>query len=113
MLALINFLIPFLIAVESNGNVYAEGDGGAAHGHLQIHIGVIEDVNKFYKTKYTCSDRKDYKKSIQICSLYLQYWGRHYEKQTGKKVTLEVLARIWNGGPSGWKKVRKLTVKKN
>ena len=97
-------LINALVKVESSGKADAVGDGGKAVGILQIHKGVIEDVNKISKVKYTVADRKDAKKSREICKLYLSHWGKHYQKKTGKVATDEVLSRIWNGGPSGWKK---------
>jgi hypothetical protein len=36
--------------------------------------------------------------------LYLAYYGAQYEKQTGRPATDEVYARLWNGGPDGWRK---------
>ena len=114
---LIAFLIPFLIAVESGGNDKVIGDDGKAFGCLQIHEICVKDVNRIYKTVYTHLDCFDRQKSIEICKLYLSYWGKRYEKRTKKKVTLEVLARIWNGGPRGdekaitkkyWLKVEKV-----
>jgi len=36
--------------------------------------------------------------------LYLSYYGEQYERETGQPPTDEVYARIWNGGPSGWRK---------
>lgn len=101
---LLTFLIPVLIIVESGGNDNAIGDEGKAVGCLQIHECVIQDVNRVYKTTFTKEDRLNREKSIQICTLYLTYYGEKYEKKTGKKATEEVLARIWNGGPNGWKK---------
>ena len=35
---------------------------------------------------------------------YLRHYGEVYKKETGKDPTVEVLARIHNGGPRGWKK---------
>ena len=97
-------IISALIQVESKGNDLAIGDSGKAVGCLQIWNVVIQDVNRVYHTTYKATDRTDRKKSIEICRKYLAYWGKHYEKVTGKTCTLEVLARIWNGGPSGYKK---------
>jgi len=97
-------LISALIQVESKGNDLAVGDKGKAVGCLQIWNIVIKDVNRVYHTSYKAADRWDRDKSIQICRKYLAYWGKHYEKVTGKKCTLEVLARIWNGGPKGYTK---------
>lgn len=45
---------------------------------------------------------KDTSKDIAL--LYLTYWGHHYKEVTGKCPTAETYARIWNGGPDGWKK---------
>lgn len=97
-------LINALITVESNGNVSAIGDNGNAVGVLQIWPSVIKDVNGVSKTKYTNSDRKSKAKSIAICKAYLNRYGRVYQKKTGKIPTNEVYARIWNGGPTGYKK---------
>jgi len=40
----------------------------------------------------------------KMMMVYWYHWGVHYQKKTGKPVTYEVLARIHNGGPLGWKK---------
>lgn len=108
MEALIGILIPLLVQVESGGKVNAVGDKHKgeylAIGVLQIHDCVIEDVNRIYGTHFKSTDRWDEGRSREICRLYLLHWGKHFEKKTGKKATIEVLARIWNGGPNGWKK---------
>ena len=46
-------LISALITVESGGQDMAIGDGNRAIGSLQIHKGVVEDVNRFSGTHYT------------------------------------------------------------
>lgn len=97
-------LINALIQVESSGKADAIGDGGNAVGILQIWPAVIEDVNRVYKVKYTLSERKNPVLSKQICRLYLKHYGKYYTKKTGKTPTNQVLARIWNGGPAGYKK---------
>ena len=102
--SMIKLLIPFLITVESSGNDSAVGDHGRAVGCLQIHVQVIEDVNRVYKTKFTDKDRLDRAKSIEICSLYLCHWAEVMERNHGKGVSLQDLARIWNGGPKGYHK---------
>ena len=88
-----------LIMQESGGNNLAIGDNGAAHGPLQIHKCCVADVNKYrkargwkqYKFPSDCYDRK---KSESILTTYLHLYAN---------------ARIWNGGPNGYK--RKATVK--
>ena len=100
----IEILIAVLIQVESSGIDTAVGDHGRSVGCLQIQSGVIEDVNRVYKTNYTLDDRTCRSSSIEICKLYLKHWGEHYQRKTGQPATAEVLSRIWNGGPNGWKK---------
>ena len=97
-------LISTLIQVESNGNNEAIGDNGKAYGCLQIWSIVVRDVNRVYHTKYTHKQMFDRYTSCEVTELYLMYWGKHYEKKTGKKATNEILARIHNGGPQGYKK---------
>lgn len=117
----IDKLIPVLIQVESGGDLEAVGDNGKAIGVLQLWNIYIQDVNRVYKTKYSHSDAKYYYNSIEIAVRYLTFWGKQYEKRTGKEATLEILAKLHNGGPYAdkskgqklvnvnnyWKKVKK------
>jgi len=96
-------LIAALIIVESGGKDDAVGDGGMAVGCLQIWPCALDDVNRIAGTDFTLADRFDRQKSIRMCEIYLKHWGAYYERQTGKRPTAKVLARIWNGGPAGWK----------
>jgi hypothetical protein len=90
-------LIAALILVESNSDAGAIGDGGRALGCLQIHACVIEDVNRHYNRSFKHDDALDMDKAILICELYLRMYAP-------PGATLEQLARIWNGGPKGYKK---------
>ena len=105
MTKLIILLIPALLAVESNGNWQAIGDAGLARGGLQIHAAAWQDgceylgVSWDYKT-----GAHDPAKAQAVCKAYLTRYGKAYERRTGRKVTAEVLARIWNGGPRGYEK---------
>jgi hypothetical protein len=99
-----NELIDALVHVESKGKVDAIGDNGNAVGCLQIWPSVIQDVNRVYKTKYTLADGYNEAKSRDICKKYLDHYGKSYTKKTKKTPTNEVYARIWNGGPAGYKK---------
>ena len=67
-------------------------------------IVVIDDVNRIYKTNFVHKDAFNNSKSRWICINYLKYWGKQYERKTGKKPTYEIYSRMWNGGPNGWKK---------
>ena len=97
-------MIVFLIQMESGGNNFAVGDGGRSLGCLQIGAAVIEDVNRVYSRKYTWTDAVDRNKSREICALYLLHWGKEYQRETGNEPTPDIYARIWCGGPYGWKK---------
>ena len=89
-------LITALIAVESSGNDQAVGDNGRALGPLQIHRGVVLDVNRFTGSNYRHQDMTNRVAARAVCQAYLEHYGR------GKSI--EQQARIWNGGPTGDRK---------
>lgn len=94
-----------LISVESGYRVATAGDGGRSVGILQIHKVYVRDVNNILGREfYSYSDRLNPDKSRAMTVIYLKHYGRRYEHKTGKPATLEVLARIHNGGPNGWAK---------
>ncbi|MDP6249404.1 MAG: hypothetical protein QGH26_01040 [Candidatus Pacebacteria bacterium] len=41
-------------------------------------------------------------RSIAICREYIDYYA--IERRIGREPTLQDMARIWNGGPNGYKK---------
>ena len=105
MEALLAILIPLLIQVESGGNNSAIGDNGNAVGCMQIWKIVVDDVNRIQKKEvFTYSDRLKRPESIRMAQIYLTHYGRAYERKTGQKANMEVLSKIWNGGPNGYKK---------
>lgn len=89
-------LISALIAVESSGNDLAIGDNGRALGPLQIHRGVVLDVNRITGSNYRWESMTNRAQARAVCEAYLKHWG--------KGCTTEQLARKWNGGPTGDKK---------
>ena len=93
-------LITALIAVESSGNDQAIGDNGRALGPLQIHRGVVQDVNRFTGSNYRWESMTNRAQARAVCEAYLEHYGR------GK--TTEEQARIWNGGPTGDRKTATL-----
>ena len=95
-------LINAIIKVESNDNVNAIGDNGKAVGCMQIWKVVVDDVNKVSKLKYNYNDRFNKEKSIEIFKLYINKYAT--AKRLGRTPTDEDIARIWNGGPNGFKK---------
>ena len=82
--------------------MYVVGDNGKAIGCLQIWKTVVDDINKYSKVKYTYTDRYDKVKSYEMFKLYIGHYAT--KKRLGRKPTNEDMARIWNGGPNGYKK---------
>lgn len=117
-------LLQAMILVESGGDPAAVGDGGRALGVLQVHAAVVAEVNGVYGFRvlpdgtvvapgherhgdgrpYRHADMRDPRYARHACVHYLRHWGREYRRSTGREPTPEVLARIWNGGPQGWRK---------
>lgn len=98
-------LILAIAKVESNNNSFAIGDNGKAVGKFQIWIDVVKDINRIDgQISFTYKDRFCPIKSRAILVRYLWYYGTRYQKITGKVPDDEVLARIWNGGPNGYKR---------
>ena len=90
-------LLSAMLAVESGGDDSARGDGGRARGALQIHRGVVEDVNRIAGTHYRHTDAHDRDTAMLMATVYLT----HY---CGTNSTPETIARTWNGGPEGPRK---------
>lgn len=95
-------LISALIQVESSGRDNVVGDDGQAFGPLQIHQEMVDDVNRLYGTSYTHRDMFTRAKAVDVCHKYLDFYGS--EKRLGRPPTAQDHARIWNGGPAGWKR---------
>jgi len=99
-------LINACIEVESEGNSQAVGDYGQAIGILQIWKITIDDVNRILGYQaYSYDDRYNPEKSKEIFKIYVDFYGEVYQRQTGLAPTDEIYARIWNGGPKGWRKI--------
>jgi hypothetical protein len=101
-------LIAALMVVESGGICSSIGDGGKALGCLQIHKGVIADVNRIYKTWFRHEDALNPALAKEICEMYLRYWAEPACRGVASEQRPEICARIWNGGPAGHKKASTL-----
>jgi hypothetical protein len=99
-------LLAALLAVESGGNDRAVGDHGRAIGALQIHAAVVEDVNRIHGTRYTHAGMARRRDAVAVATLYLGTYAT--QERLGRPVTDEDRARIWNGGPDGWRKAATL-----
>ncbi len=98
-------LVAALIEIESNGRDNLVGDkhlNDHAYGPLQIRRPCVEDVNRRGGTTYRAEDCLDNRAlSIEICKKYLDQYAT--KKRLGHEPTLEDMARIWNGGPNGYR----------
>jgi hypothetical protein len=98
-------LLAALIRKESKGNDYAVGDTDLdewAYGCLQIRQPCVDDVNRHYGTNYRAENCLGNRRlSVEICQKYVAMYAT--QKKLGRAPTNEDVARIWNGGPKGWK----------
>jgi len=91
-----SFILTLLIAIHA----VESSNGLTAKNQLQIRDICVQDVNRIYGTQYTMHDAYCLQTSKEIAVLYLSYWGLKAKNDPD----YETLARIWNGGPNGWKK---------
>jgi hypothetical protein len=109
-------LLYALAMKESNRKNNKIGDRHLRHKAYymyQIRWPYLNDVNRtvgrrrmiqlWGKPAFTLADMKDTEKAEWVVKQYLAKYGLAYHRETGKAVTNEVLARIHNGGPDGWK----------
>ena len=98
-------LIKALIQVESSGNLKAIGDKHLrekAYGPLQVRQPVCDDLNRIYGTNYKAEHcLGNLPLSVTIFKKYVTHWGT--KKRLGREPRDADFARIWNGGPNGWK----------
>ncbi len=93
---LLDSIVEKLWQLESSGRLNPpDGDGGDAVGPLQLHLGVLKDVNKYFDFNFVPDDRKDLTKSKFIAKAYITMWIMENNEEIG--------VRIFNGGPRGWR----------
>ena len=102
---------PLLDAIET-----VESERGRTSDNLyQIEQVYLDDLTRIYNRIYAQSIVFDREASRRAILDYWKFYGDRYSKKTGNPVTLEVLARIHNGGPNGaqmyatkryWRKVK-------
>ena len=91
-------------------------DGRTSNNIYQISDVYIDDVNRITEISsitvrqhgcrlpYSINDKFDRAASEAMMATYWLYYGTRYMTLTGERPTVEVFARIHNGGPDGWKK---------
>ena len=99
-------LIEALIHVESHGKDDAVGDRQMkekAYGCLQIRKPCVDDVNRRFGTQIKVESLVGNRSlSVWVCKKYIEMYAAR--DRLGREPTMEDMARIWNGGPNGWKK---------
>jgi hypothetical protein len=89
--------------VESGNRDKVIGDNGKAFGRYQIWDIYVQDVNRISKLNYRHVEMFDEEVARFVTKVYLTHYGKRYQLITGNDITVEVLARIHNGGPNGFK----------
>lgn len=104
-----------IMFAESGGDPYAVGDSGRALGPYQIHRAYWQDGTRFLGVSWAYDDARDPVKAMAVVRAYTQRYAEAY----GLPWTPEIIARIHNGGPRGyrkastlkyWRKVRRIMV---
>ena len=97
-------LFDAIAAVESE-------NGRTSSNVYQLQESFIKDCNRIViqsgvrlSAPFRYQDRLSAFKSRAMMETYWFHYGKRYYKLTGKLPTLEVLARIHNGGPDGFGK---------
>ena len=100
-------LVKAIIQVESDGYDRAIGDRNLtnkAYGCMQIRKPVCVDVNRVFGTTLTPEAMLG-NRQLSIDTFYNYMTIYATQKQLARAVTHQDRARIWNGGPAGWKKL--------
>lgn len=94
-----------LIEVESGGDDNAVGDNNLtnhAYGCLQIRQPVCIDVNRRYGTSLSAEQMLGNRTlSLETYERYIAIYAT--AKRLGREPTDQDRARIWNGGPNGYR----------
>ena len=94
-------LLAALIAVESGGNDMARGRHGEL-GALQVRPCVVADVNRLKGTHYRWAEMTNRWAALGVFRIYTGHYCA--EARLGRPATSQDLARVWHGGPNGWKR---------
>ena len=94
-------LLAALIAIESNGNDQARGRHGEL-GALQVRACVVKDVNRIAGTHYRWAEMTNRSAAQVVLRIYVGHYCT--EARLGRRVTDQDVARVWHGGPDGWRR---------
>lgn len=79
-------------------------NGKTSANIYQLQRVYLNDVGRIYGCHFSDKVLTDRFASEQVMLAYLEHYGEQYRRTTGKTPTAEVLVRIHNGGPDGWRK---------
>lgn len=95
-------LLTAIIAVESNNNPRAGFPDGMAWGILQITKPLINDINRIQNHyHFIKEDALVPQLAEQMYEIYITHYAT--KARLGHTPTDEDVARIWRGGPNGFK----------
>ncbi len=99
---LIEIALPIIALLESGGDPNALNEREDAVGILQIRPICLRDVNENLREgpKFSLYDRRDPELSAKMFRAYID-WYLVVVPSERPEATIEKIARIWNGGPSG------------
>jgi hypothetical protein len=95
-------LVIAISIVESGLDPHAVGDDGRALGMMQIHQCVVTDVNEHMGLTYVHEDALVPEQAEMMFRVYMDRYAT--KERLEREPTAEDMARIWNGGPYGYKK---------
>ena len=100
---LIESMLTILLLCE---NSHVDNKKENAIGKYQIRPIFVEDVNRIIVgDTYTHEDARSKSKARNMIRIYLVYYGIRYKRITGLEPSVQVYARIFNGGPIGYAKL--------
>lgn len=95
-----------IIQVESGGDPNVKDGAAGEVGIAQISRICVDDTNDICRKlglsrrPFTWSDCKDPEQAFEIFKIYTRFWGLRYALENDlDAISIEILARIWNGGP--------------
>lgn len=100
-------VILFVVAASQLFAAIAEvesGNGRTSDNVYQIQRVYLDDFWRIYGCNFADEVATDRHASEQVMLAYWEYYGEQYARRTGRQPKAEVLARIHNGGPNGWRK---------
>lgn len=102
---MINALFGLVLAPLYSAIAMVETQNGVYDSNVyQITHEYVLDLRRLYPLlDFRYGETGSRHKSEMMMYLYWKHYGHAYSRKTGRPVTYEVLARIHNGGPNGWR----------